>query len=385
MFRLQAPLLDRYTHASEDELVAMIGAARATLGDKVVILGHHYQRDEVMRWADARGDSFGLSRFAADQHRAEFIVFCGVTFMAEAADILTAPEQQVLLPDLNAGCSMADMADLESVETAWSELEVVVDLDSVVPVTYMNSSAALKAFVGRHRGTVCTSANADTALRWALGLPYDAAPGPGLVEHVIATGRKVLFFPDQHLGRNTVYALGFAAKDERVWDPRLATGGLAESDLKEATFLLWKGHCSVHQRFTPDHVAAFRAAHPDGKVVVHPECAYEVAALADKIGSTDTIIHYVERAAPGTAIGVGTEIHLVHRLAEEHPELTIVSLDPLVCPCSTMFRIDPPHLAWVLEGLVEGEVRNRIVVDEATAADARVALDRMLEIGGSSF
>jgi quinolinate synthase len=385
MFRLQAPLPDRYTHASEDELVAMIGAARATLGDRVVILGHHYQRDEVMRWADARGDSFGLSRFAADQHRAEFIVFCGVTFMAEAADILTAPGQQVLLPDLNAGCSMADMADLESVETAWSELEAVVDLDAVVPVTYMNSSADLKAFVGRHRGTVCTSANADTALRWALGVPYDAAPGPGLAKHVTATGRKVLFFPDQHLGRNTVRALGFGAKDERVWDPHLATGGLAESDLKEATFLLWKGHCSVHQRFTPDHVAAFRATHPDGKVVVHPECAHEVAALADKVGSTDTIIHYVERAAPGTAIGVGTEIHLVHRLAEEHPELTVVSLDPLVCPCSTMFRIDPPHLAWVLEGLVGGEVRNRILVDEATAADARVALDRMLEIGGSSF
>jgi len=385
MFRLQAPLPDRYTRASDDKLVAMIGAARAALGDRVVILGHHYQRDEVMRWADARGDSFGLSRFAANQRQAEYVVFCGVTFMAEAADILTAPDQQVLLPDLNAGCSMADMADLESVETAWSELGDVVDLDSVVPVTYMNSSVALKAFVGRHRGTVCTSANADTAVRWALGVPYDAAPGPRLAEHVIASGGKVLFFPDQHLGRNTVYALGFASKDERVWDPRLATGGLTEADLKEATFLLWKGHCSVHQRFTPDHIAAFRAAHPGGRVVVHPECAHEVAALADKVGSTDTIIHYVERAVPGTAIGIGTEIHLVHRLGVEHPELTIVSLDPLVCPCSTMFRIDPAHLAWVLEGLVEGEVRNRIVVDEATAADARVALNRMLEIGGSSF
>ena len=385
MFRLQAPLPDRYTQASDDELVAMIGAARAALGDRVVILGHHYQRDEVMRWADARGDSFGLSRFAANQRQAEYVVFCGVTFMAEAADILTAPDQQVLLPDLNAGCSMADMADLESVETAWSELGDVVDLDSVVPVTYMNSSAALKAFVGRHRGTVCTSANADTAVRWALGVPYDAAPGPRLAEHVIASGGKVLFFPDQHLGRNTVYALGFAPKDERVWDPRLAMGGLTEADLKEATFLLWKGHCSVHQRFSAEHVAAFRAAHPGGKVVVHPECAHEVAALADKVGSTDTIIHYVERAAPGTAIGIGTEIHLVHRLGVEHPELTIVSLDPLVCPCSTMYRIDPAHLAWVLEGLVDGEVRNRIVVDEAVAADARVALNRMLEIGGSSF
>ena len=371
--------------ASDPALVRRAREAREALADRAFVLGHHYQRDEVIQFADVTGDSFKLAREAAARPGAEYIVFCGVHFMAESADILTSPEQKVVLPDLAAGCSMADMADLDAVETAWSELEVVVDLDSVVPVTYMNSSAALKAFVGRHRGTVCTSANADSALRWALGVPYDAAPGPGLVEHVIATGRKVLFFPDQHLGRNTVRALGFTAKDERVWDPRLATGGLAESDLKETTFLLWKGHCSVHQRFTPDHVAAFRAAHPDGKVVVHPECAHEVAVLADKIGSTDTIIHYVERAAPGTAIGIGTEIHLVHRLAEEHPELTIVSLDPLVCPCSTMFRIDLTYLAWVLEGLVEGEVRNRIVVDEATAADARVALDRMLEIGGSSF
>jgi quinolinate synthase len=385
MFRLQAPLPARYTDASDDELAAMIGAARATLGDRVVILGHHYQRDEVMRWADARGDSYGLSRFAADQDRAEFVVFCGVTFMAEAADILTAPSQMVLLPDLNAGCSLADMADLDTVEIAWSELGRVVDLDAVVPVTYMNSSAALKAFVGRHRGTVCTSANADAAVRWALGVPYDTAPGPELAEHVIASGRKVLFFPDQHLGRNTVYSLGFSSNDERVWDPGLPSGGLTEADLKEPTFLLWKGHCSVHQRFTVDHVESFRAAHPDGLVIVHPECAHEVAVLADKVGSTDTIINYVCRAAPGSAIGIGTEVHLVHRLAEEHPDLTIVSLDPLVCPCSTMFRIDPPHLAWVLEGLVAGEVRNRIVVDEATAADARVALARMLEIGGSSF
>jgi quinolinate synthase len=385
MIRLQAPLADRYTQATDDELVAMIGAARATLGERAVILGHHYQRDEVMRWADARGDSYGLARFAANQHEAEYIVFCGVTFMAEAADILTAPHQQVLLPDLNAGCSMADMADLAGVETAWSELGAVVDLDAVVPVTYMNSSAAIKAFVGRHRGTVCTSANADAAVRWALGIPYDTPPGPALAAAAVASGHKVLFFPDQHLGRNTACALGFGPSAERVWNPHLAGGGLGEADLKEATFLLWQGFCSVHQRFTTDQVAAFRAAHPAGLVVVHPECAHEVAALADKVGSTDTIIHYVDRAAPGTAIGIGTEIHLVHRLAEEHPDLSIVSLDPLVCPCSTMFRIDPPHLAWVLEGLVAGEVRNRIVVDEQTAADARVALERMLEIGGSSF
>ncbi len=383
MFRLQAPLPDRYTHASEDELVAMIGAARATLGRRVVILGHHYQRDEVMRWADARGDSFGLSRFAADQHQAEFIVFCGVTFMAEAADILSAPEQQVLLPDLNAGCSMADMADLEAVETAWSELGVVVDLDSVVPVTYMNSSAALKAFVGRHRGTVCTSANADTALRWALGVPYDAAPGPGLAEHVIATGRKVLFFPDQHLGRNTVRALGFAAKDERVWDPRLATGGLAESDLKEVTFLLWKGHCAVHQRFLPSHVDAVRAKYPGIQVIVHPECRFEVCQKADALGSTERLIALVEQAPTGSIFAVGTEIHLVNRMARRFAAegKKVITLDDTGCLCTTMYRITPQHLAWVMENLVEGRVVNRIQVKPSVKRWAKVALDRMLEVG----
>jgi quinolinate synthase len=380
MFRLQTPLPQRYTDATEEELGEMIGAARATLGERVVILGHHYQRDEVMRWADAKGDSFGLSRFAAQQERAEFVVFCGVTFMAEAADILTGPSQQVLLPDLNAGCSMADMADLDEVEQAWSELGKVTDLAEIVPVTYMNSSAALKAFVGDRRGTVCTSSNAAAAVRWALGIDKDLAAGAAIVGVVRASGRKVLFFPDQHLGRNTAYALGFGASDMAVWDPRREFGGLDDVDVKQATFLLWKGHCSVHQRFKTTHVDAFRAAHPDGVVVVHPECAHEVVELADAVGSTDAIIRFVDAAPPGTAIGVGTEIHLVHRLANHHPDKTIVSLDPLVCPCSTMFRIDPQHLAWVLEGLVEGEVRNRIVVDEQTAASARRALEQMLTI-----
>jgi quinolinate synthase len=363
MLRLQAPLPERYVDATPEELASWIAAAKAALGRRLFILGHHYQRDEVMRWADARGDSFGLSRKAADQREATFIVFCGVHFMAESADILTAPHQQVILPDLNAGCSMADMADLESVEEAWEELAGVVDIEGLVPITYMNSSAALKAFVGRHGGAVCTSSNARAVLTWAL-----------------ERGEKVLFFPDQHLGRNTAYQLGYDERDMRVWNPHLDFGGLTEADAKEATFLLWKGHCSVHQRFRPEHVHAFRAAHPDGIVVVHPECAHEVVELADQVGSTDYIIKAVAAAPPGSVIGVGTEIHLVNRLNNETPDKTVVSLDPLVCPCSTMFRIDAAHLAWCLENLVEGRVVNRITVEPETAEWARVALQRMLEI-----
>jgi quinolinate synthase len=363
MLRLQARLPQRYASASGDELATMIGAAKAALGTRVFVLGHHYQRDDVMRWADARGDSFGLSRLAAGQAEAEYIVFCGVHFMAESADVLTADHQQVLLPDLNAGCSMADMADIEQVEEAWDELARVVDVERLVPVTYMNSAAALKAFVGRHGGAVCTSSNARAVLTWAL-----------------ERGERVLFFPDQHLGRNTGYQLGYGADDMAVWNPRLALGGLDDREVKETTLLLWKGHCSVHQRFRPEHVDAFRTEHPDGMVLVHPECAHEVVVMADQVGSTDAIIRAVEAAASGATIGIATEIHLVKRLADEHPDKQISCIDPLVCPCSTMFRIDAPHLAWVLEGLVEGEVRNRIVVDEETAALARVALERMLSI-----
>jgi quinolinate synthase len=285
MLRLQRALPERYTTATPEELHRRIGAAKAALGPRVLVLGHHYQRDEVMRWADARGDSFALSRIAAENHDAQYVVFCGVHFMAESADILTADHQQVVLPDLNAGCSMADMADLEAVEEAWESLAQVTDVDRVVPVTYMNSSADLKAFVGRHRGSVCTSSNARSVLRWALDPEVDAPPGeprseppgerPG--ERVgDPRGDKVLFFPDQHLGRNTAYQLGWAEKDMRVWNPRLELGGLCERDVKEATFLLWRGHCSVHQRFRPEHLTAFRAEHPHGKIVVHPECAHEV-------------------------------------------------------------------------------------------------------------
>ena len=368
MLRLQNALPDTYTAAGPDELAERIRVAKEALGSRVFILGHHYQRDEVMAWADARGDSFGLSRIAAGQTEAEFVVFCGVHFMAESADILTGAHQQVLLPDLNAGCSMADMADIDAVEEAWETLAAVTDIERVVPVTYMNSSAALKAFVGRNGGVVCTSSNARAVLTWALG-----ADG-----HGPARGDQVLFFPDQHLGRNTGFQMGYGADDMAVWNPRQTAGGLDEGTLKTSTLLLWKGHCSVHQRFRPAHVDAFRAEHPDGIVVVHPECAHDVVEAADQVGSTDYIIRAVAEAPSGAVLGVGTEIHLVKRLDDETPDKTVVSLDPLVCPCSTMFRIDAAHLAWILEGLVDGEVRNRIVVDQDTATWARVALERML-------
>jgi quinolinate synthase len=363
VIRLQTPLPERYTDASPDALAAVIGDAKHALAERLMILGHHYQREEVMRWADCRGDSFGLSRRAADNATAEFIVFCGVHFMAESADILTGAQQQVILPDLNAGCSMADMADIDAVEEAWEGIASVSDVEGVVPITYMNSSAALKAFVGRHGGAVCTSSNARAVVAWAL-----------------ERADQLLFFPDQHLGRNTGYQLGYDDTAMRVWDPRRELGGITDADVKAATFLLWRGHCSVHQRFRPSHVEAFRAEFPQGLVVVHPECAHDTVVLADEVGSTDFIIKAVAAAPPGTTIGVGTEIHLVQRLAAEHADKKIVSLDPLICPCSTMFRIDAAHLAWVLDGLVDGDIRNRITVDADTAAWARVALERMLEI-----
>jgi quinolinate synthase len=367
MLRLQAPLPDRYTLATPDGIDARIAAAKAELGEQLLILGHHYQRDEVIKWADARGDSFKLARFAADNDQATNIVFCGVHFMAESADVLTGPHQRVILPDLNAGCSMADMADIDEVEDCWESLAAVTDVSRVVPVTYMNSSAALKAFVGEHGGAVCTSSNARAVLEWAL-----AKGAPGEI--------KGLFFPDQHLGRNTAYDMGFTEDAMRVWNPRVEFGGLEERDIKEASFLLWKGHCSVHQRFRPEHVADFREQYPGGEVIVHPECAHDVVELADRVGSTERILDWVESAPAGSVLGVGTEIHMVQRMGREHPDLTVVSLDPLICPCSTMFRIDGPHLAWVLDSLVSGEVVNQITVDEHTAEWARVALQRMLDI-----
>jgi len=363
MLRLQIPLVDEYTAADADDLNERIGAAKATLGDRVFILGHHYQRDEIIHWADARGDSYRLSVLAQERPEAEFIVFCGVHFMAESADILTGDHQKVVLPDLNAGCSMADMADIDEVEEAWEGLADVIDIARVVPITYMNSSAALKAFVGRNGGAVCTSTNARAVLEWAFG-----------------RGDKVLFFPDQHLGRNTGVAMGYSLDEMRLWNPRFELGGLTEADCKDARFLLWKGHCSIHQRFRPENVEAFRAEHPDGLVVVHPEVPYETVVLADQVGSTDYIIRALADAPTGSTIAVGTEVHLVNRLAQEHPDKTVVSLDPLICPCSTMNRIDLPHLAWVLEELVDGRVPNQITVDADTAEQAKVALQRMLDL-----
>lgn len=361
--RLQIPLPDDYTLASPGELEARIRTAKETLGERLLVLGHHYQRDEVIRWADLTGDSFKLARFAADSEAATDIIFCGVHFMAESADVLTADHQRVMLPDLNAGCSMADMADIDQVEEAWEAIGNVVDVDRVIPVTYMNSSAALKAFVGFHGGAVCTSSNARAVLEWAL-----------------ARGDRVLFFPDQHLGRNTGYEMGFGAADMRVWNPRAELGGLEERDIKESTLLLWKGHCSVHQRFRPEHIAAARAEYPNVEVIVHPETSHEVVELADRVGSTERILSWVEQAPAGAVIAIATEVHMVKRLAATHPDKTIFTLDPLVCPCSTMFRIDEPHLLWVLDHLVRGEIVNQIVVEPATAEWARVALQRMLDI-----
>jgi quinolinate synthase len=363
MLRLQAPLPDPYTTATDEDLVERIRAAKATLGDRLVILGHHYQRDEVIRWADKVGDSFKLARFAADNHQATDIVFCGVHFMAESADVLTADHQRVILPDLNAGCSMADMADIDQVEEAWDDIAATTAIDRVVPITYMNSSASLKAFVGEHGGAVCTSSNARAVLDWAL-----------------AQGDKVLFFPDQHLGRNTGYTMGYDEGDMRVWNPHRDFGDLQERDVKDATLLLWKGHCSVHQRFRPAHVDAARAEHPGVEIIVHPECAHDVVEMADRVGSTERIQEWVRMAPAGATIAIGTEVHMVQRLAREHPDKTIFTLDPLICPCSTMFRIDAPHLAWVLENLVAGEIVNQIVVDPQTSEWARVALQRMLDI-----
>jgi quinolinate synthase len=361
--RLQIPLPDAYTLAPPDELEARIREAKTTLGERLLILAHHYQRDEVFRWSDATGDSFKLARYAADNETATDIVFCGVHFMAESADVLTADHQRVVLPDLNAGCSMADMADIDQVEEAWESIGNVVDVDRVIPITYMNSSAALKAFVGRHGGAVCTSSNARAVLEWAL-----------------ARGDRVLFVPDQHLGRNTGYDMGFGADDMRVWNPRAEMGGLEERDVKEATLLLWKGHCSVHQRFRPEHIAAARAEYPGVEVIVHPETSHEVVELADRVGSTERILDWVEQAPAGSVLAIATEVHMVKRLAASHPDKTIFTLDPLVCPCSTMFRIDEPHLLWVLDHLVAGDVVNQIVVDPDTTEWARVALQRMLEI-----
>lgn len=366
----QGALPAEYREASDAELAERIRAAKEALGDRLVILGHFYQRDEIVEHADYTGDSLQLARAALDHPDAEAIVFCGVHFMAETADILSGDDQRVILPNLAAGCSMADMADLDQVEEAWEQLEDVYgdepDADGrvpLLPVTYVNSSAAIKAFCGRHGGITCTSSNAKAVLEWAF-----------------ERAQRVIFLPDQHLGRNTAKALGVPLERMPLWRPTQPLGGNTEAELHDAQVLLWNGFCSVHKRFTVAQIEQARREHPGVRVIVHPECPMEVVDAADEAGSTDVIRRAVEAAEPGSTLAIGTETTLVHRLAAEHPDLNIFCLDPVVCPCSTMYRIHPGYLAHVLEELVAGRTVNRIVVPDDVAADARVALDRMLAL-----
>ena len=363
----QTSIPERYTKMDADELSKRIRAARATLGDKVVILGHHYQREDIIQFADDRGDSFALAQYAASHPEAPYIVFCGVHFMAEAADILAAPHQQVILPNIEAGCSMADMASEPDVQNAWRELgELFGGTDDIIPVTYMNSAASLKAFCGANGGVVCTSSNATKVLEWAF-----------------TQGKRVFFFPDQHLGRNTGASMDIPLDEMVLWNwrrPAGNLGGASEEDLRRSRIILWQGHCSVHQRFSLTQIEDARAQHPGVQIVVHPECRYEVVQAADANGSTAFIAKYVAEAAPGSVIGIGTEINLVARLAKENPDKTVFCLDPVVCPCSTMYRVHPAYLAWVMESLVDGVVVNQIKVPDDVRKDARVALERMLAL-----
>ena len=356
-------LPEKYLGLSDEEMMCRIAAARATLGDRLVILGHHYQRDEVIRFADYTGDSFRLARQIAQRPEADYIVFCGVHFMAESADVLCSPQQQVILPDLAAGCSMADMAAPEQLESCWEEL-TQMGIQGVVPVTYINSAASIKAFVGERGGTVCTSSNAMATLKWGF-----------------SQGEKILFLPDQHLGRNTAYKMGIPLDDMVVWDPDEIFGGLDPEQVQRAKMILWKGHCSVHTRFTAKQIESLRRQHPGIRVIVHPEVPWDVVQAADDSGSTEYIIKTVSNSPEGSIWAVGTEVHLVNRLAQQlAPGRTVVSLDQFGCLCSTMFRVSPNHLLWILEELVEGRVHNRIVVPEEQKHWNRVALERMLSI-----
>lgn len=366
----QGQIPEEYQTASAEELDARIVAAKAALGERVVVLGHFYQRDEVIKYADFVGDSFQLANAAKSKPDAEAIVFCGVHFMAETADMLSGSEQKVILPNLAAGCSMADMADIASVEACWAQLEEVygpmdaVDAEGkvpVIPVTYMNSSAALKGFCGEHGGIVCTSSNAKTVLEWAF-----------------QRGQRVLFFPDQHLGRNTAKAMGVSLEQMPMWSPRKPLGGNDPESLKQAQVILWHGFCSVHKRFNVAQIDKARAEFPGIRVIVHPECPMPVVDAADESGSTDYIVKAIQAAPAGSTFAIGTEINLVNRLAAEYPQHTIFCLDPVICPCSTMYRIHPGYLAWVLESLLAGQVQNQITVTEGVAIPARIALERML-------
>ncbi|MEW6730777.1 MAG: quinolinate synthase NadA [Acidobacteriota bacterium] len=353
--------IEGYFNLSEEEVAVRIEAARRTLGARLVILGHHYQRDDVIRHSDLRGDSFKLSKLASVRN-SEYIVFCGVHFMAESADILSQPDQQVILPDLAAGCSMADMASLDQVETAWEEL-AEIGIDSILPITYMNSTAAIKAFCGARGGAVCTSSNAKGIFDWAYG-----------------QREKIFFFPDQHLGRNTAYARGIPLTEMAVWDPYLELGGNTPEQLQNAKIILWKGHCSVHARFMPYHPDQIRREHPGINVLVHPECRWEVVEQADYVGSTEYIIKMVAESAPASKWALGTEVNLVNRIKAENPDRFVCLLSPDLCMCATMFRIAPENLLWALENLTDGIVVNRITVTEEVAHWARVALDRMLSV-----
>ncbi|MCH7744799.1 MAG: quinolinate synthase NadA [Chloroflexi bacterium] len=353
-----------YMRLTPEELDARISEAKAVLGKRLVILGHHYQRDEIIKYADYRGDSFKLSQLAASQEDAEHIIFCGVHFMAETADILSAPNQSVILPNLTAGCSMADMAHVDDVYDCWDDLQdILADDGGVVPVTYMNSTAGIKALCGRNGGIVCTSSNAPATFEWAY-----------------SQGQRVLFLPDQHLGRNTGLKMGIGLDEMLVWNPFKPLGGHTKDELRQARLILWQGHCSVHTRFSVAQIDEARQKYPDINIIVHPECTMEVVEAADFVGSTEYIIKMIGEAPSGSKWAVGTEVNLVNREAAEHPDKTVFSLDPIVCPCSTMYRIHPAYLSWVLDGLVEGVVVNPITVDEETAEYARVALDRMLSL-----
>jgi quinolinate synthase len=350
--------------ASDPKLVERAIAARAKLGDQAMILGHHYQRDEVIDFADIRGDSFKLAQAAANNSGAKYIFFCGVHFMAESADILTTPAQQVILPDLSAGCSMADMASAVQVNDCWAQLEKLNLSNKTIPITYMNSSAAIKAFTGKNGGAVCTSSNAERAMKWAF-----------------EKGEKILFLPDQHLGRNTaVLKLGLSLSDCVIWNPWKNNGGLTEDQIRKAKVILWRGHCSVHGRFSVDNINDARTKLPDVKILVHPECQHEVVSAADVVGSTEMIIQTIEKAPAGSSWAIGTELNLVQRLANENPDKNVIFLDKTICYCSTMNRIDLPHLVWAMESLVNGKVVNQISVSPEIAKHAKVALERMLAL-----
>ena len=352
-----------YMRTSPEQLEENISTARKKLGDRVVILGHHYQRDEVIKFSDKRGDSFKLSQYAADQESAEYIIFCGVHFMAETADILSSDNQKVILPNLTAGCSMADMAQTDDVLDCWDDLQNVIQNETVIPITYMNSTADIKSLCGKNDGIVCTSSNADKAFEWAY-----------------AKGDKVLFLPDQHLGRNTAVKMGISLDEMILWNPFKPMGGNSEESVKKAKLILWQGHCSVHTRFTVSQIEEARVKYNDVNVVVHPECTLDVVNAADSVGSTEHIKTVIEQSAPGTIWAVGTEISLVNRIRDENPDKTVFCLDSVVCPCSTMYRIHPAYISWVLDGINEGVTVNQIMVDEDTKKYSKVALERMLSL-----